>query len=133
MLNNKHLLPLSVPCSTKPAVKKVLHKCKPDYTTVRFATTGFEGITNTDEEVATLALAEDDGDQGSDSYDDAGGSGGRGGSRRNSKKRNRKDGVTAVTERVSDTDLPAASARPSAAPRQTRARTCRRSKRWGAC
>jgi hypothetical protein len=35
-----------MPCSTVPAVKTILHKCKPTYVRLPFATTGFEGVNN---------------------------------------------------------------------------------------
>ena len=139
---------------TVPSVKKVLHKCKPNYTTVHFATTGFEGITNTDEEVAMMGAAEEedttsDDDSVNDSADgaedrddrDVGRGGKRGNKRavkRDHKQSSKQDGITAVTTGSSDSDIPLASVAQATPPNQqksgqVRARVCRRSKRWTAC
>ena len=130
-----------VPRSTVPAAKKVLHKCRPNYSKVHFATTGFEGITSTDEEVASLATVEiqvvEEGEE-----DAAVGSSHSGSSSSGKKKRRKrhgnarmgayKDTVTTVLPSQSSQDVPTATAAAMSA-QEAKERVCRHSKRWSAC
>lgn len=128
-----------------PAAKKVLHKCKPNYSKVHFATSGFEGVTSTDEEVASLATVEiqfvdestgEDASVGSSGNNKGGGRkriGGKGRRKRHGTARMGayKDSVTSVLPSQSSKDMPAATT--AGAPAQEANRVCRHSKRWSAC
>lgn len=103
-------------------MKKVLHKCKPSYSKVHFATSGFDGTTHTDDEVAQLATVdiqietEDDAVTSSSSTD--------------KKNRRGKSGrKNAQPQAVVQTTSAVAGAKPA----QESSRACRHSKRWSAC
>lgn len=125
-------------------MKKVLHKCKPNYVKLPFSTTGFEGTTSTDEavaELATVTIEVEDADSGPD--DNVGSSGSRAGgqSKKGGKRRRKrhgtarmgayKDTVTSVMPSQSSLDIPTATS--AGVPAQASRRVCRHSKRWSAC
>lgn len=95
---------------------------------VPFATTGFDGIVHTDEDIAGLATVDLDADAGKGAVSSSAGSKAHGSSKKSSVRKGHAKGSKQQA-------IPTAGAVPAPGRKPSRKgrRKCRESKRWGAC